>query len=57
MDAVGIFDTRYKAFLEAAGQFRQQTHRYCARVAGSAMDGEDVMQEVLLEAYRRHCHV
>jgi hypothetical protein len=28
LDAVGIFDTRYKAFLEAAGQFRPQLHRY-----------------------------
>jgi RNA polymerase sigma-70 factor (ECF subfamily) len=57
LDAVGIFDTCHKAFLEAAGQFRPQMHWYCARVAGSAMDGEAIMQEVLLEAYRRHCHV
>jgi RNA polymerase sigma-70 factor (ECF subfamily) len=53
LDAVGIFDTRYKAFLEAAGQFRPQLHRYCARMAGSVMDGEDIMQEVLFEAYRK----
>lgn len=52
-DAVGIFDTRFKAFLEAAGQLRPQLHRYCARMAGSVMDGEDIMQEVLFEAYRK----
>jgi RNA polymerase sigma-70 factor (ECF subfamily) len=28
-------------------------HRYCARMTGSAMDGEDVMQEALFEAYRK----
>ena len=53
LDAVGIFDTRYKEFLEAAGQFRPQLHRYCARMTGSVMDGEDIMQEVLLEAYQK----
>ena len=52
-DAVGIFDTRFKAFLEAARQLRPQLHRYCARMAGSVMDGEDIMQEVLFEAYRK----
>ena len=52
-DAVGIFDTRFKAFLEVAGQLRPQLHRYCARMAGSVMDGEDIMQEVLFEAYRK----
>jgi RNA polymerase sigma factor (sigma-70 family) len=26
-------------------------HRYCARMTGSALDGEDVMQEAIFEAY------
>ena len=28
-------------------------HRYCARMTGSVMDGEDVVQEALIEAYRK----
>jgi RNA polymerase sigma-70 factor, ECF subfamily len=53
VDAVGIFDTRYKAFLETVGQLRPRLHRYCARMTGSVMDGEDIMQEALFEAYRK----
>jgi RNA polymerase sigma-70 factor (ECF subfamily) len=53
LDAVGIFDARYKAFLETVAQLRPRLHRYCARMTGSVMDGEDVMQEALFEAYRK----
>jgi len=31
---------------------RPKLHRYCARVTGSAVDGEDVVQEVLIKAVR-----
>lgn len=30
--------------------FRPRLHRYCARMTGSAIDGEDIVQEVLLKA-------
>lgn len=50
---VGPFDTRYLAFLETITQLRPQLHRYCARMTGSVMDGEDVVQEALFEAYRK----
>lgn len=49
----GPFETRYCAFLETATQVRPSLHRYCARMTGSVMDGEDVVQEALFEAYRK----
>jgi len=30
--------------------FRPRLHRYCARMAGSAVDGEDVMQDAIVKA-------
>jgi RNA polymerase sigma-70 factor (ECF subfamily) len=50
---MGLFDSRYAAFLETVGQQRSRLHRYCARMTGSVLDGEDIMQEVLFEAYRK----
>ena len=50
---VGPFEARYFAFLETVAQLRPQLHRYCARMTGSVMDGEDVVQEALFEAYRK----
>ena len=49
----GPFETRYAAFLETITQLRPPLHRYCARMTGSVMDGEDVVQEALFEAYRK----
>lgn len=49
----GIFDARYIAFLETITQLRPRLHRYCARMTGSVLDGEDVMQEALFQAYRK----
>ena len=49
----GNFDARYVAFLETITQLRPRLHRYCARMTGSALDGEDVVQEALFEAYRK----
>ena len=53
LDSTGLFDARYTAFLETITHLRPQLHRYCARMTGSAMDGEDVMQEAVFEAYRK----
>ena len=52
MEDVGKFDARYLAFLETIGQLRPQLHRYCSRMTGSITDGEDVVQDALLRAYR-----
>lgn len=52
-EPAGLFDVRYSAFLETVTHLRRPLHRYCARMTGSVMDGEDVMQEALFEAYRK----
>lgn len=49
----GPFEARYVAFLETIFTLRPALHRYCARMTGSVMDGEDVVQEALFEAYRK----
>jgi len=51
--ASGPVDARYLAFLETVSTLRPSLHRYCARMTGSVMDGEDVVQEALIEAYRK----
>jgi RNA polymerase sigma-70 factor, ECF subfamily len=38
------------------GQLRPKLHRYCARMTGSVIDGEDVVQEALLKAIRAFPH-
>jgi RNA polymerase sigma-70 factor, ECF subfamily len=53
IDAIGLFEARYVAFLETITHLRPRLHRYCARMTGSVLDGEDVMQEALFEAYRK----
>src|SRR5262249_4897177 len=49
----GFVEARYRAFLETITQLRPRLHRYCARMTGSVLDGEDVVQEALFQAYRR----
>ena len=50
---VGVFDARYRAFLETITSLRPSLHRYCARMTGSVSDGEDIVQEALFQAYRK----
>jgi RNA polymerase sigma-70 factor (ECF subfamily) len=38
-------------FLELVADLRPDLHRYCSRLVGSAIDGEDVVQEALAKAY------
>ena len=52
MDEAGKFDARYLAFLETISQLRPQLHRYCSRMTGSITDGEDVVQDASLRAFR-----
>jgi RNA polymerase sigma-70 factor (ECF subfamily) len=47
------FDARYLAFLETITHLPPQLHRYCARMTGSVLHGEDVAQEALFQAYRK----
>jgi RNA polymerase sigma-70 factor, ECF subfamily len=53
LEDAGPFEARYLAFLETISTLRPSLHRYCARMTGSVMDGEDVVQEALFEAYRK----
>ncbi len=52
MNASGPFEARYLAFLETIANLRPSLHRYCSRMTGSVLDGEDVVQEALFQAYR-----
>ena len=48
-----MFEARYLAFLETVRDLRPKLHRYCARMTGSSLDGEDVVQDALFQAYRK----
>ncbi len=52
-DGSGPFEARYLAFLETVTNLRPSLHRYCSRMTGSVLDGEDVVQDALFEAYRK----
>ena len=52
-NASGPFEARYVAFLETITNLRPDLHRYCSRMTASVMDGEDVVQEALFQAYRK----
>jgi RNA polymerase sigma-70 factor (ECF subfamily) len=41
---------RQARLLALAGEVRPELHRYCARLMGSVIDGEDVVQDTLLRA-------
>ena len=49
----GEFEARYLAFLETIRHLRPSLHRYCSRMTGSVLDGEDVVQDALFHAYRK----
>jgi len=53
IDSNGAFEARYLAFLETIAHLRPKLHRYCSRMTGSVMDGEDIVQDGLFEAYRK----
>jgi RNA polymerase sigma factor (sigma-70 family) len=52
MDAMSASERRLdRTALEAMlSDLRPKLHRYCARMAGSVIDGEDIVQETLLKA-------
>jgi RNA polymerase sigma-70 factor (ECF subfamily) len=47
--AVGASDARAD-FDRLLGELRPKLHRYCARMTGSVVDGEDVLQDALVKA-------
>jgi RNA polymerase sigma factor (sigma-70 family) len=42
---------RQARLLALAGEIRPELHRYCARLMGSVIDGEDVVQDTFARAY------
>src|ERR1700722_86063 len=40
-----------REFLALVEQLRPDLHRYCARMVGSVIDGEDVVQDTLAKGY------
>src|ERR1700678_393311 len=52
MVEMGVFEPRYREFLESIADLRPRLHRYCSRMTGSIMDGEDMVQDALFRAYR-----
>jgi RNA polymerase sigma-70 factor, ECF subfamily len=52
-DTHGAFEARYLAFLETLAHLRPSLHRYCSRMTGSVLDGEDIVQDALFHAYRK----
>src|SRR6267154_3415722 len=53
VDDRGTSHPRYLAFLETITHLRASLHRYCSRMTGSVLDGEDVVQDALFQAYRK----
>jgi RNA polymerase sigma-70 factor (ECF subfamily) len=45
-----------EAFDRLLGELRPKLHRYCARMTGSVIDGEDVVQEALVKAIEAFPH-
>jgi len=52
-DAPGPFEARYLAFLETIANLRPSLHRYCSRMTGSVLDGEDIVQDARFHAYHK----
>ncbi|RYZ07099.1 MAG: sigma-70 family RNA polymerase sigma factor [Myxococcales bacterium] len=48
----GSYEPSYRIFLETVATLRPRLHRYCARMTGSVLDGEDVAQDALFRAYQ-----
>jgi len=44
-------ETTRKQFLRAVKDIRPRLHRFCTRMCGSVLDGEDVVQDTLAQAF------
>jgi RNA polymerase sigma-70 factor (ECF subfamily) len=44
-------DDARREFERLVGELRPKLHRYCARMTGSAVDGEDIVQDALIKAF------
>jgi RNA polymerase sigma-70 factor (ECF subfamily) len=48
--AAGAASQARETFDRLLGELRHRLHRYCARMTGSVIDGEDVLQEAIVKA-------
>jgi len=48
---VAATEARLRAFEREAAGLRARLHRYCSRMVGSVIDGEDIVQEALAKAF------
>jgi len=44
-------DERLAGLIAGANELRPELHRYCARLMGSVIEGEDVVQDILVRAF------
>jgi RNA polymerase sigma-70 factor (ECF subfamily) len=51
-DIAGAASPGRDAFERLLAELRPKLHRYCARMTGSVIDGEDVLQDALMKALR-----
>src|SRR5688572_10931448 len=49
-----VFASPPDEFTALLTRLRPRLHRYCARMAGSALDGEDIVQDALTKAALRY---
>jgi RNA polymerase sigma-70 factor (ECF subfamily) len=49
-EAAGFTGASRGAFDRLLGEIRPKLHRYCSRMTGSVIDGEDVVQDALIKA-------
>jgi RNA polymerase sigma factor (sigma-70 family) len=50
LERPSMHQDRREKLLALAGELRPDLHRYCARLMGSVIDGEDVVQDTLIRA-------
>jgi len=50
-ELVSALEEARRSFLALVDEIRPDLHRYCSRMMGSTLDGEDVLQETLAQAY------
>jgi RNA polymerase sigma factor (sigma-70 family) len=51
METVDVLAAARDKFLAMVGEIRPELHRYCARLTGSVIEGEDIVQDALAKAF------
>src|SRR6186713_1113101 len=51
MQSTAAIAAAREQFMALVGEVRPELHRYCARLTGSVIDGEDIVQETLGKAF------